>query len=39
VTSIAVSPSGEEVAVGWRSMLIRQYNWAIGKCKRAWKVR
>ena len=39
VISLAVSPDGATVAVGWRSLLVRQYQWESGpNPSRQWKV-
>lgn len=39
VTSLAVrGDDGDDLVVGWRSLLIKQYNWRSGRCIRSWKV-
>ena len=38
MTSLAVRDGAEELVIGWRSMLMRQYNWRMRKCIRSWKV-
>ena len=39
VVSLAVSPDDATVAVGWRSLLVRQYQWESGpNPSRQWKV-
>ena len=39
VISLAVSPDDATVAVGWRSLLVRQYQWQTApNPSRQWKV-
>ena len=38
MTSFAVNGKTEELIIGWRSLLMKQYNWRTGKCIRSWKV-
>ena len=38
MTCFVVSDNGEWLVIGWRSLLLKQYNWKTGECTRSWKV-
>lgn len=39
ITALALSPDGDTLVAGSRSLSVRQWDWQSGECKRTWKVR